>query len=205
MEAQPQALATARPSEARTLRGLVAYFLKLGGLGFGGPIALVGYMQRDLVEDREWFSEAEFQQALAVGQTMPGPLAAQVAMWFGYLHAGARGAAAVALPFVIPPFLIVTAVAVLYAEYQGLAWVHDIFRGVGPAVLAIIAIAALKLARSTNKTDPVLWGIAGLLCAVTAITGAEIAWLFLLAGAFGAVYYGGGLPKRRRTGAALSV
>ncbi len=181
--------------EPRTLRGLVRYFLKLGASGFGGPIALVGYMQRDLVEQRRWFTEHEFQQALAVGQTMPGPLAAQAAMWFGYLHAGARGAAAVALPFVLPPFVIVTVVAVLYAEYQGLDWVHAVFRGVGPAVLAIIAIAAYKLARSTNKTDPVLWIIAAILCAVTAITGAEIVWLFLLAGAFGAVYYGGGQPR----------
>src|SRR5215210_7843054 len=189
----------------RTLRGLVRYFFKLGGSGFGGPIALVGYMQRDLVEDRRWYTEAEFQQALAVGQTMPGPLAAQAAMWFGYLHAGARGAAAVAVPFVLPPFLIVTAVAVLYARYQGLDWVHAVFLGVGPAVLAIIAIAAYKLARSTNKADPVLWGIAAVLCAVTAIAGAEIVWLFLLAGALGAVYYGGGLPKHRGGGAALSV
>jgi len=78
-------------------------------------------MQRDLVEKRRWYTEAEFQQALAVEQTMPGPLAAQAAMWFGCLHAGARGAAAVTLPFVLPPFLIVTAVAILYAEYQGLA------------------------------------------------------------------------------------
>ncbi|MBA2629718.1 MAG: chromate efflux transporter [Thermoleophilaceae bacterium] len=181
----------------RSLGGLVRYFLKLGGSGFGGPIALVGYMQRDLVEERRWFTEAEFQQALAVGQTMPGPLAAQAAMWFGYLQAGARGALAVTLPFVIPPFLIVTAVAILYTEYQGLDWVHHIFRGVGPAVLAIIAIASYKLARSTNKTDPVLWVIAAILCAVTAIAGAEIVWVFLVAGAFGAIYYGGGLPKLR--------
>jgi chromate transporter len=184
-------------ASTRSLRGLVLYFLKLGGSGFGGPIALVGYMQRDLVEDRRWYTEEEFQQALAVGQTMPGPLAAQAAMWFGYLHAGARGALTVAVPFVVPPFLIVTAVAVLYAEYQGLAWVHDIFRGVGPAVLAIIAIAAVKLARSTNKRDPMLWLIAAILCAATAISGAEIAWLFILAGLFGSVYYGGGLPRAR--------
>jgi chromate transporter len=185
------------PAHERTLRGLVRYFLKLGGSGFGGPIALVGYMQRDLVEDRRWYTEQEFQQALAVGQTMPGPLAAQAAMWFDYLHAGARGALAVTLPFVVPPFLIVTAVAVLYAEYQGLSWVHAIFRGVGPAVLAIIAIASYKLARSTNKRDPVLWIVAAILCAATAISGAEIVWLFLLAGAFGAVHYGGGLPRPR--------
>jgi chromate transporter len=199
-------VSTARDAAAlpgrRTLVGLVRYFLRLGGLGFGGPIALVGYMQRDLVEDRRWFSEREFQQALAVGQTMPGPLAAQVAMWFGYLHAGARGAVAIAVPFVVPPFLLVTAVAVVYAKYQGLSAVHSVFLGVGPAVLAIIAIAAYKLARSTNKADPVLWGIAVLLCVVTAITGAEIVWLFIAAGAFGAIYYGGGLPTRGPAGAA---
>jgi chromate transporter len=159
-------------------------------------------MHRDLVEDRDWFDEAEFQQGMAVAQMMPGPLAAQLAMWFGYLHAGARGAVAVSIPFVLPPFLLVTAVAVLYAEYQGLSWVHDVFLGVGPAVMAIITIAAYKLARATNKGDPVLWGIGALLCAVTVVAGAEIAWLFLLAGAFGAVYYGGGLPRRN---AAASV
>src|SRR5215203_6484378 len=106
-------------ADQRTLRGLVRYFLKLGASGFGGPIALVGYMQRDLVEERGWFSQAEFEQAVAVGQTMPGPLAAQAAMWFGYLHAGARGAFAIALPFVISPFLIVTALnAALSAEFE---------------------------------------------------------------------------------------
>jgi chromate transporter len=189
---------------SRTLSGLVRYFLKLGSAGFGGPIALVGYMHRDLVEHRRWFSEAEFQQGMAVAQMMPGPLAAQLAMWFGYLHAGARGAVAVSAPFVLPPFVIVTVVAVLYARYQGLDWVHDVFLGVGPAVLAIIAIAAYKLARATNKADPVLWGIGGILCAVTAIAGAEIAWLFLLAGSFGALYYGGGLPKRGGGLAAVS-
>src|SRR5947208_14294567 len=99
LAAEPTVVAPARDS--RTLRGLIIYFLKLGGSGFGGPIALVGYMQRDLVEERHWFTEVEFQQALAVGQAMPGPLAAQVAMWFGYLHAGARGATAVAVPFVL--------------------------------------------------------------------------------------------------------
>jgi chromate transporter len=192
--AEPEASTKTR--EGRTLRGLVLYFLKLGSSGFGGPIALVGYMQRDLVETRGWFTEAEFQQGLAVGQTMPGPLAAQVAMWLGYLEAGARGALGVAVPFVLPPFLFVTAIAVVYAKYQGLSAVHDVFLGVGPAVLAIIAIATYKLARSTNKTDPILWIIAAILCAATAISGAEIVWLFILAGVFGAIYYGGGLPRR---------
>jgi len=202
--AAPAAVPAQGAGEPRTLRGLVRYFLMLGSSGFGGPIALVGYMQRDLIEERRWFTEEEFQQSLAVGQTMPGPLAAQVAMWLGYLHAGAKGATAVAIPFVLPPFLIVTVIAVLYAEYQGLAWVHALFLGVGPAVLSIIAIAATKLARSTNKTDPVLWAIAGVLCAVTAIAGSEIVWLFLAAGAFGAIYYGGGLPTRTRGAASFS-
>jgi chromate transporter len=189
----------------RTLRGLVAYFVKLGASGFGGPIALVGYMQRDLVEQRGWYTEQEFQQGVAVAQMMPGPLGAQVAMWLGFLEAGTRGAIAVTIPFIAVPFIAVTAIAVLYAQYQGLSWVHAIFLGVGPAVVAIIAIAATKLARSAGKTEPVLWLIAIGLCAATVITGTEIVWLFLAAGAFGTIYYGGGLPKRRSPGAAVSV
>jgi chromate transporter len=182
----------------RTLRGLVLYFLKLGSSGFGGPIALCGYMHRDLVESRRWFTEDEYQQGMAVSQTMPGPLAAQLAMWLGYLERGWWGALAVSIPFTVAPFLIVTALAVVYARYQGLNWVQDIFFGVGPAVIAIIAIASVKLARATNKRDPVLWTIAAVLCAVTVVAGAEIAWLFVVAGVFGSVYYGGGLPRLGR-------
>src|SRR5919201_779248 len=184
-------------AEARSVRGLMRYFAKLGSSGFGGPIALVGYMHRDLVEERGWYSEAEYQQALAVGQTFPGPLAAQTGMWLGYLEAGTRGAAAVIVPFVLPPFLMVTAVAIIYAKYQGLSVVHSIFAGVGPAVLAIIAIAAVKLARKTNKRDLVAWAIAVILCAATAISGAEVIWLVVLAGVFGAFWWGGGLPSFR--------
>src|SRR2546430_2610289 len=198
----PTRTARIAPAGPRTLRGLVRYFLKLGSSGFGGPIALVGYMQRDLVEERAWFTDAEYKQGLALAQTMPGPLAAQLAMWFGFLEAGALGAAAVALPFVLPACLLVTGVAVIYANYQGLPVVHEIFLGVGPAVLAIIAIAAFQLARSTNKPDPVLWAIAGVACAVTATAKTEVVWLFLAAGLFGIVYYGGGLPKRTPGGAA---
>jgi chromate transporter len=186
----------------RTMRGLFLYFLRLGSFGFGGPIALAGYMRRDLVEERGWYSEDEYQQGLAIAQTMPGPLAAQLAMWLGYLERGARGALWVALPFVVPPFILVTAVAALYAHYQGLSQVESIFFGVGPAVMAIIAIAAYKLARSTNKHDPLLWSIATIVCASTVISGSEIVWLFLGAGFFGAVYYGGGLPRLRRGAAA---
>jgi chromate transporter len=184
--------AVASPFLERSIAGLVRYFARLGASGFGGPIALCGYMHRDLVVARRWYSDAEYAQGLAVAQTMPGPLAAQLAMWLGYLEAGALGALAVTLPFVLPPFLIVTAVAVVYAHYQGLAVVEHIFFGVGPAVIAIIAIAAYKLARSTNRRDPVLWAIAAVVAVATVIAGGEIVWLFLAAGAFGAVYYGGG-------------
>src|SRR3989442_4133901 len=135
---------------------------------------------------------------------MPGRLAAQLAMWLGYLERGARGALWVALPFVVPPFLLVTAVAALYAHYQGLSQVESVFFGVGPAVMAIIAIAAYKLARSTNKHDLLLWSIAAIVCASTVISGSEIAWLFLAAGLFGALYYGGGPPPLRDPAASLA-
>src|SRR6266487_4466412 len=203
-EAYSEVVEVARQPE-RTMRGLFFYFLRLGSSGFGGPIALAGYMRRDLVEERGWYSEAEYQQGLAIAQTMPGPLAAQLAMWLGYLQRGALGALLVALPFIVPPFLIVTGVAVLYAHYQGLSQVQSIFFGVGPAVMAIIAIAAYKLARTTNKRDPVLWAIAAIICAATVISGAEIVWLFIGAGLFGAVYYGGGLPRLRDSAASLSL
>lgn len=197
--------AEALPATERSLPGLVRYFARLGTLGFGGPIALCGYMHRDLVEDRRWFTEDEYQQGMAISQTMPGPLAAQLAMWLGYLQRGWFGALAVSLPFVLAPFLIVTALAIAYARYQGLGWVQDVFFGVGPAVIAIIAIASYKLARATNKRDPVLWAIAVILCVVTAVAGAEIAWLFILAGVFGAIYYGGGVPRLSRAGAGIAV
>jgi chromate transporter len=192
--AEPVA-ASARAEPERTLAGLVRYFAKLGSWGFGGPIALAGYMHRDLVVARRWFTEDEYQQGLAVSQAMPGPLAAQLAMWLGYLERGWRGAFLVTLPFVVPPFLIVTVIAILYARYQGLGIVQDIFFGVAPAVLAIIAIASYNLARATNKSDPVLWVIAAVQCAATIVTGQEIVWPFITAALFGAVYYGGGLPR----------
>jgi chromate transporter len=192
---------TVQPSSAlwaeRTLGGLVRYFAKIGTWGFGGPVALVGYMRRDLVDQRHWYSEGEYEQGLAISQAMPGPLAAQVCMWFGYLERGWLGALAVSLPFIIPAFLITTVAAIVYAHYQGLGIVQDLFFGVAPAVLAIIALSSYKLARATNKTDPILWAIAGVQAVATVVTGKEIIWPFLAACIFGAVYYGGGLPRLR--------
>src|SRR5436305_11469078 len=114
-----------------------------------------------------------------MGRTMPGPPAARLAGWPGCRERRAVGGLLVLLPFVVPPFLIVTAVAVLYAHYQGLSQVQSIFFSAGPAVMAIIAIAAYKLAHSTNKRDPVLRSVAAIICAATVISGAETAWLCL--------------------------
>ncbi len=139
-------------------------------------------MQRDLVERRGWLDRQDFLNGVALGQTMPGPLAAQVAMWVGYLERGPLGALAVAVPFIAPSFLLVLAVAVIYVRYQGLPVVQSLFYGIAPGVMAIIALAAVKLARLTNQRDPRLWAITALIGAVTAITGAEIAMLFVAAG-----------------------
>jgi chromate transporter len=163
-------------------RALIRYFLGLGIWGFGGPIATVGYIQRDLVEKRGWLDRSDFINGVALGQTMPGPLAAQVVMWVGFLQRGALGALAASLVFILPSFLIVLAVAVLYVQYQGLNIVAALFYGIAPAVMAIIAVAAVKLARLTNEKDLRLWVITVGIGVVTAVTGAEIALLFIAAG-----------------------
>ena len=169
-------------SEPPTLRRYLGYFLWLGTFGFGGPIATVGYMQRDLVEKRGWLDKQDFLNGVALGQTMPGPLAAQVAMWVGFLQRGALGAVLVALPFILPSFFAVLTIAVFYVRYQGLDWVQALFYGIAPGVMAIIAIAAVKLARLTNKREARLWIISAVTMIVTAVTQSEIALLFLAAG-----------------------
>jgi len=159
------------------------YFLGLGTWGFGGPIATVGYMQRDLVEKRKWLTEPDFLNGVALGQTMPGPLAAQVVMWVGFLQRGSIGALATAGTFILPSFALVLAVAAIYVPNQGLPIVQSLFHGIAPAVMAVIAVAAVKLARLTDKRDPKLWAISVLIGVVTAVTGAEVALLFVAAGA----------------------
>jgi chromate transporter len=152
---------------------ILAYFLKLGAIGFGGPIATVGYMQRELVERRQWMDRRDFLDGVALGQTMPGPLAAQVAMWVGYLRRGALGAAAVAAAFVAPSFAIVVAVGAVYSRYSGSSVVQSLFYGIAPAVMAIITIAAIKLVKLTDRRDWRLWGISAAVFALTALTGSE--------------------------------
>src|ERR687885_249285 len=162
----------ALPSARESLAPLVGYFLKLGTLGFGGPVALVGYMHRDLVERRRWVTEETYRLALALAQIMPGPLAAQCAIALGYFQAGLLGATLVGVAFVVPSFLMVLLLSWLYVTFGGLWWMQALFYGIAAAVIGIIAIAAYKLARSTNKQDPLLWGIWAVLTAVPADAGA---------------------------------
>jgi chromate transporter len=164
------------------LRRVLGYFLGLGTLGFGGPIATVGYMQRDLVERRGWLDRQDFLDGVALGQTMPGPLAAQVAMWVGFLSRGALGALAVATAFIVPSFVAVLTIAAVYVHYQGLPVVQALLYGVAPTVMAIIVLATVKLARLTNRTDRRLWAISLVIGGITAVTGAEVALLFVAAG-----------------------
>jgi len=161
---------------------LLKYFLYLGSLGFGGPVALVGYMQRDLVERRTWFTKEEYMKSLALSQLAPGPLAAQLAICLGYVHSRVRGATLVALAFVLPSFIMTVAISWLYVRFGGLSWMQAAFYGVGATVIGIITIAAYKLARLTLAKDRIQWVIFAVLTVVTAWTEAEFVSLFLLSG-----------------------
>jgi len=180
--AEPIRQGTEAAPRREGLAPLVVYFLKLGTLGFGGPVALAGYMQRDLVERRRWVSDADYKLAFALAQVMPGPLAAQLAIALGYFRNGLLGATLAGIAFVMPSFLMVVGLAALYVAYGGLWWMQALFYGIGAVVIAIIAIAAYKLARKINGRDPLLWSIFGVLAVLTAWTQAELAEAFLLAG-----------------------
>src|SRR5213082_1314644 len=130
-----------------SISDLIYYFLKLGAAGFGGPVALVGYMNRDLVERRKWISEADYKEGLALAQLMPGPLAAQLMIYLGYVHYRVWGATIVGLAFVLPSFLMVVALGWAYSLYGGLPWMQAVFYGVGAAVIGIIANSAYKLTK----------------------------------------------------------
>lgn len=170
------------------LWALARYFLRLGAFGFGGPIALAGYMQRDLIA-RRWISEQEYLEGLAFAQMMPGPLAAQLAMWIGFIRHGVAGASLVGVVFILPTFLIVLVISVLYVAYQGLSLVQALFYGIGPVVIAIVALSALRLARTTVGKDWRMWAIFGVVALITLVARAEIALLFVLAGIIGILLY----------------
>lgn len=158
------------------------YFLRLGAAGFGGPIALAGFMQRDLVETRRWISPQDYVDGLALAQLAPGPLAAQLAMYLGYVRGGTTGATMVALLFILPSFLMVWAISITYVRFGGLPWMQALFYGVGAAVIGVIARSAYKLTRLTLGRRALLWIIFIVVAVTTAWTEREIAWLFLMAG-----------------------
>jgi chromate transporter len=165
-----------------TLSELVAYMVKLGTIGFGGPVALVGYMHRDLVEQRKWISEAEYKEGLTLAQLMPGPLAAQLAIYLGYVHYGILGATLVGVGFVVPSFVMVVCLGWAYLKYGGLAWMQAVFYGVGASVIGIITISAYKLTSKTLGKDRLLWAIYLVSVAATILTENESILLFLGAG-----------------------
>jgi len=175
-------LSTAGGSPSYSLGDLIKYVLGLGTWGFGGPVALVGYMHRDLVETRRWISEAEYKEGLTLAQIMPGPLAAQLAIYLGYVHYSVLGATLVGVAFVMPSFLMVLALGWAYSLYGGLTWMQAVFYGVGPAVIGIIAISAYKLTQKTIARDKLLWLIYLASAAVTIVTESEMISLFLGAG-----------------------
>jgi len=160
----------------------VGYFLWLGTVGFGGPIALAGHMQQDLVDERRWISKEDYLEGLALAQLAPGPLAAQLAIYLGYIRAGVLGATAVGVAFVLPSFLMVLALSAAYVRFGGLPWMQGMFYGIGAAVIGIITRSAFRLTRLTLGKDKLLWGIFTILAVSTAWTSHEIIWLFLLGG-----------------------
>src|SRR5215472_17435710 len=165
-----------------SLAQFALYFLKLGCFGFGGPIALVGYMQKDLVEERHWISQQDYVDGLAFSQLAPGPLAAQLAMYLGFVRAGFLGATLIGLVFILPSFLMVAAIGKAYVSFGGTRVIGALFYGIGAAVIAIIARSAIKLIKTTVKKDKLLWAIFLALAISTALTEREIVWLFLAGG-----------------------
>lgn len=179
-------LSAAQPPPLRcSLREFLLYFVRLGTFGFGGPIALAGHMQQDLVEERRWISKQDYLEGLALAQLAPGPLAAQLAMYLGWIRAGVLGATLVSAAFILPSFLMTVALAAAYLAYGGLAWIQGAFYGIGAAVIAIIVRSAWKLMKLSLRKDALLWAIFVVTGLVTAWTESEIVWLFLGAGVLG--------------------
>ena len=172
----------ARAHDAPSLSAFVAYFLRLGALGFGGPIALAGAMQRELVEERAWVTKDDYANGLALAQLAPGPLAAQLAIYLGWVKGGVAGATLVAIAFVLPSFVLVIALSMAYVRFGGLAWMQSAFYGIGAAVIAIILRGATKLVRLTVGRDWALRAIFAVNAIATAVLEAEVVSLILASG-----------------------
>src|SRR6516162_3611989 len=179
--ASPETLTPALPHR-RSLREIVFYFLRLGTLGFGGPVALVGLMEKELVSERRWLTREEMRNAVAVSQSLPGPLAIQVGIFIAYLRGGGWA-------FILPNFLIVAALGALYVHFGGLSWMTAVFYGVSPAVIALILHSCYRLAK-LGMEDWLQWVIAAACFVVTVWLQAEVAILFIMSGIVGILYYG---------------
>lgn len=165
-----------------SLKDIVLYALKLGATGFGGPIALVGYMFRDLVEKRKWISEEDYKEGLTLAELAPGPLAAQLAIYLGYADYHVLGATLVGVAFVLPSFLMVVFLGWFYKMYGGLTWMQAVFYGIAPAVIGIIVFQAYKLTTKTLSKNYLLWIIYGVSAVFTILTESEQIWLIILSG-----------------------
>ena len=187
------------PSASGSLADVLRYFLYLGAFGFGGPIALAGYMQRDLVEKRGWITKKDYVDGLALAQLAPGPLAAQLAIYLGWAKGRVFGATAVAAAFILPSFVMVLGLSALYVRFGGLPWMQSAFYGIGAAVISIIARSALKLVEITLAKDWLMWTLFGVSAFATAWTESEIIWLFLGSGLVALV-----VRSRRLTGGSPS-
>lgn len=200
---KPETHSVDQAAPAASLGRFVGYFLWLGTVGFGGPIALAGHMQQDLVDQHGWVRKEDYLEGLALAQLAPGPLAAQLAIYLGYIRAGFFGATAVGVAFVLPSFLMVLAISVAYVRFGGLPWMQGMFYGIGAAVIAIIARSAFKLTRLTLGKDKLLWGIFVVLAITTAWTSQEIIWLFLLGGVVAVIAKA--LPSRAAAKSVASI
>ena len=179
---EPQVISNSDETAPKySLWQMVLYALKLGLIGFGGPVALIGYMHRDLVEEKKWISEAEYSEGMTVAQVAPGPLAAQLAIYLGYVHYGVLGASLVGSAFVLPSFFMVIGLSWAYTLYGGLNWMQAVFYGVGACVIGIIALSSYKLTRKMVK-GRLLWVIYLVTVAVTVIKESEEVLLILAAG-----------------------
>jgi chromate transporter len=178
-----------------SIRELVRYYLRLGLIGFGGPVALVGQMERELVGERKWLSKEEMREGIAVCQSLPGPLAIQVGIWISYIRGGFWGAWAGGWAFILPNFVIVTVLGALYVHFGGLSAVRAIFYGVSPAVIALILHSCYRLTKLGMK-DWLEWVLAAAAFVITVAVQAEVALLFIGCGILGVLYYGSLFRKR---------
>src|SRR6266568_5705841 len=185
------------------IRDLVKYFLRLGTVGFGGPVALVGQMERELVGDKKWLTKEEMREGIAVCQSLPGPLAIQVGIWIAYIRGGFWGAWAGGWAFILPNFVIVAVMGALYVYFGGLSPVKAIFYGVSPAVIALILHSCYRLTKLGMK-DWIEWALAAAAFVITVAMQAEVALVFIACGVVGLLYYGS-LFRGRRAGSTMSL